>query len=333
MKNQTRRIAFVLFRIGAGVDVSSLNRAAGVAPPTGVPESPVTRHVGLIFALVTTAFWGVWGAFAGRPVENGFPETLIYVVWAFTMIAPALYALARVGWTLEHDGRSILYGSIIGLLGAGGQMLLFHAVHTGPTYLIFPLIALSPVVTIVLSVSWLKERVTWLGVLGIVLALVALPLFDYEPGEAARGHGVAWFVYALIILIAWGVQAFFMKLANHTMRAESIFVYMALTALALIPVALSMTDFTQPINYGLGGPWLAAITQILNAVGALTIVFAFRYGKAMVVSPLTNAGAPLITALLALALLGIVPPPLKITGVVLAFAAAALLAIEPEEER
>jgi drug/metabolite transporter (DMT)-like permease len=56
-----------------------------------------------------------------------------------------------------------------------------------------------------------------------------------------------------------------------------------------------------------------------------------RYGKAIVVSPLTNAGAPLITALLALALLGLVPEPLKITGIVLAFAAAALLAIEPEE--
>ena len=310
-----------------------MHRAAGVAPSKDAPASHVKRHAGLIFALVTTVFWGVWGAFAGRPAENGFPETLVYVVWAFTMIPPALYALGRNGWKLEHDGRSIVYGSLIGLLGAGGQMLLFHAVHKGPTYLIFPLIALSPVVTIALSVGWLRERVTRLGALGIVLALAALPLFDYEQGQGMRGYGVAWFVYALIILIAWGVQAFFMKLANHTMRAESIFVYMALTALALIPVALSMTDFTQPINYGLGGPWLAAITQILNAVGALTIVFAFRYGKAMVVSPLTNAGAPLITALLALALLGIVPPPLKITGVVLAFAAAALLAIEPEEER
>ena len=72
-------------------------------------------------------------------------------------------------------------------------------------------------------------------------------------------------------------------------------------------------------------------TQILNSVGALTLVYAFRYGKAIVVSPLTNAGAPLITALLALALLGLVPEPLKITGIVLAFVAAALLAIEPEE--
>jgi uncharacterized membrane protein len=289
------------------------------------------RRAGLIFALVTTGFWGVWGAFAGLPAEHGFPETLIYVVWALTMIPPALYALARTGWRVPTDRRAVLLGALIGLTGAGGQMLLFHAVHTGPAYLIFPLIALSPVVTIALSLLWLRERTTCIGAIGILLALLALPLFDYEPGQRAAGHGVAWFLYALIILAAWGVQAFFIKLANRTMSAESIFLYMTLTGLALVPVALLMTDFGQPINYGLGGPFLAAATQILNAVGALTLVYAFRYGKAIVVSPLTNAGAPLITALIALVLLGIVPQPLKIAGIVLAFLAATLLAIEPEE--
>jgi drug/metabolite transporter (DMT)-like permease len=291
----------------------------------------VSRHAGLVYALLTTVLWGIWGAFAGRPAENGFPETLIYVVWALTMLAPAAFALSRIGWKIEHDPRSILLGVLIGLTGAGGQMLLFHAVHTGPTYLIFPLIALSPVVTIALSVGWLRERVSRIGALGIMLALLALPLFDYEPGATQGNQGVAWFFYALVILVAWGVQAFFMKLANRTMSAESIFFYMTVTGLALIPVALAMTDFSQPINYGAGGPLLAAATQILNAVGALMLVYAFRYGKAIVVSPLTNAGAPLITALIALALLGLVPQPLKLVGIGLAFVAAALLAIEPEE--
>jgi uncharacterized membrane protein len=164
-----------------------------------------------------------------------------------------------------------------------------------------------------------------------VLALMALPLFDYAPGGVGSTQGVAWFFYALIILGAWGVQAFYMKLANRTMSAETIFLYMTITGLLLIPVALWMTDFTQPINYGWSGPWLAAITQILNSIGALSLVFAFRYGKAIVVAPLTNAGAPLITAVIALAVLGIMPQPLKLTGIVLAFVAAALLAIEPEE--
>jgi uncharacterized membrane protein len=295
-----------------------------------VSALPTAHRAGLIFALVTTALWGVWGAFSSRPIENGFPETLVYVVWSLTMLPPTLYALTRVGMKIEHDPRSILYGAIIGLTGAGGQMLLFHAVHTGPTYLIFPLIALSPVITIAMSVVWLRERVGWLGGVGIVLAILSLPLFDYEPGTA-HGFGVAWFVYSLIIMAAWGVQAFFMKLANRTMSTESIFFYMTVCGLLLNPIALYMTDFSQPINYGLNGPWLAALTQLLNSVGALTIVYAFRYGKAIVVSPLINSGAPLITSLLSLALLGLVPSALKITGIVLAFLAAALLAIEPEE--
>jgi len=61
------------------------------------------------------------------------------------------------------------------------------------------------------------------------------------------------------------------------------------------------------------------------------VVYAFRYGRAIVVSQLTNPGAPVITALRSLALLGIAPRPLNILGIVLAFLAATLFAIEPEE--
>ena len=93
------------------------------------------------------------------------------------MIPPALYAMHRVSWRVQRDAKSILLGALIGFTGAGGQMLLFHAVHTGPTYLIFPVIALSPVVTIALSMLVLKERVSKVGALGVLLALVALPLF------------------------------------------------------------------------------------------------------------------------------------------------------------
>jgi uncharacterized membrane protein len=294
----------------------------------------------LIYALITTGFWGVWGAFAEFPTRHGFPETLVYVVWALTMIPPALYAMQRVGWRVLRDPKSILLGSLIGLTGAGGQMLLFHAVHTGPTYLIFPIIALSPVITIALSMLLLKERVTKVGALGVVLALLALPLFNYSPGGEADAvstgtsglQGFSWFVYALIILLAWGVQAYFMKLANGTMDAENIFLYMTLTALLLIPVALWMTDFAVPIEYGWQGPGLAAITQILNAVGALTLVYAFRYGRALVVAPLANAGAPMITAIVSMIVLGVMPNAITVGAIALAFLAAALLAIEPEEK-
>lgn len=282
------------------------------------------------YALVTTLLWGVWGAFAGRPVQNGFPETLVYVVWALTMIPPALFALARIDWRVRRDGPAIAHGLAIGLLGAGGQMILFHAVKEGPTYLIFPLISLSPVITIALSYAFLRERTGAMGVAGIVLALCALPLFDYAPEQGGVAYGW-WFVLALGVLVAWGLQAYFIKRANAIMDAESIFFYMTVSALAFIPFALLMTDFSQPINYGLDGPWLAAITQVLNAVGALTLVYAFRHGKALVVSPLVNAGAPLLTTIISVAMAATLPNGFKLAGIGLSLAAALFLALQPDE--
>jgi uncharacterized membrane protein len=286
----------------------------------------------LIFAIITTVFWGVWGAFTGLPAENGFPETLIYGVWALTMIPPAIIALKLADWRLQHNKKSVFYGFIIGLLGAGGQMILFHAITMGPTYLIFPIISLSPMVTIVLSFLLLKERTGILGTTGIVLAIIALPLFEYSGGNNETDYGYVWFIYAILVLLAWGLQAYFMKLANDSMNAESIFFYMMVVGVMLIPIALLMTDFSQEINYGPDGPWLAAAIQILNAIGALCLVYAFRYGKAMVVSPLTNAGAPLITSVIAMIILGFIPNTYKITGIVLAVVASVLLAFDPGDQ-
>jgi uncharacterized membrane protein len=245
------------------------------------------------------------------------------------MIPPALIVLWRERWHLDISVKAVCYGLAIGLLGAGGQMILFRAVTTGPAYLIFPVISLSPLVTIVMSTIFLGERTNRLGMIGVVLALLALPLFDYDPGGAVTGHGVGWFFLALIVMACWGVQAYFMKLANASMSAESIFFYMMLAGLALIPVAVMMTDFSHPVNWGWDGPWMTAGIQMLNAIGALTLVYAFRYGKAIVVAPLSNAGGPLVTAVLSLALEGTVPGLLKTLGLLLALVASILLALAP----
>lgn len=284
----------------------------------------------LVNALITVVLWGIWGAFSDQSPKHGFPDTLVYCVWALTMIPPAFIALRAAGTKLETSPRAIAYGMAIGLLGAGGQMVLFYAVTRGPAYLIFPIISLSPLVTIVMSFALLGERTGKLGLFGIALALIALPIFNYAPSDGASTSGSTWFVLALIVMLCWGVQAYFMKSANNHMSAEGIFFYMMIAGLLLVPVAWLLTDRSQTINWGWSGPGLAAGIQVLNAIGALTLVFAFRYGKAIIVAPLSNAGAPLATAVISLIALGVMPGTLKIIGLLLALAASVMLAIEPD---
>ena len=109
------------------------------------------------------------------------------------------------------------------------------------------------------------------------------------------------------------------------MRAESIYAYMTATALILIPAAVGMTDFARPINWGLKGPYLAALVQLLNSIGALTIVYALRHGKAIVVVPMT-ALAPMLTVVISLVLYQVIPQPLVLYGLILAAIAIFLMA-------
>ena len=288
--------------------------------------------VWLLFATITMSFWGVWGAFIEIPEKAGFPATLGYVVWALTMIPGAIITLRIIGWKLDRDSRSIFLGITAGLLGCGGQLILFQALRIGPAYLIFPFISLSPVVTILLSYWLLKERASSRCWIGIIIAVIAIVLLSYQSPGNSVVKGFLWFVLALFVSLMWGVQAYLLKFANRTMKAESIVFYTVLTALALIPVALLMTDFSLPINWSFKGPYLAAMIQVLNAIGFVTLVYAFRFGKAIIVSPMVNAVAPVITVIISLAIYSVIPHPIIITGIVFAISAAFLMAIEVEEE-
>jgi drug/metabolite transporter (DMT)-like permease len=282
--------------------------------------------------LVTTFSWGLWGALIEIPEKGGFPATLGYAVWALTMIIPAVIVLKKVNWKIEKDKKSIWLGLVIGFTGAGGQVILFQALRTGPAYLVFPFISLSPVITILLSLVFLKERAGKRGWAGIILALIAIPLLSYSSGGDSSSSGSLWVILSLLVFLAWGFQGFVMKFANETMKAESIFFYMTVTGILLIPFAVFMTDFNQEINWGLSGPYLTAVIQILNSIGALMLVYAFRYGKAIVVSPLVNAVAPIITVVISLVLYQVIPHVVIISGIVLAIVSVFLLAIEEDEE-
>lgn len=281
----------------------------------------------LLYALVTMVTWGIWGAFSD---QTTLPKTLVYVMWALSMIPCALVALVNIGFKLDVRSKPALLSMGVGLLGAGGQLVLFLALDYAPAYLVMPMISVAPIVTVLLSATFLKEKVSKLGIIGIALAFVALVCFALPDSKDGAVSSWIWIVYASMVFIFWGVQAFVMKLANNsTPDAESVFVYMAISAVLLIPVALLMgKDDPSLASFGWGEPTKVFFVQILNAIGAFTLVYANRYGKAMVIAPLADACAPVIMCVISLILYATLPTIPQVIGIVAAISCVLIFSRE-----
>ncbi|GAA1671124.1 DMT family transporter [Nonomuraea maheshkhaliensis] len=284
----------------------------------------------ILYATLLVVFWGVWGAFSSLPTSlYGYPDEMVYVIWAFTMLIPAYFALR--GSRFDRRPVAALYGLIAGLTGAGGQLLLFQALSNGPAYLIFPIVSLSPVITVLMAIALLRERIQRLAVVGAVAALAAIVLFSI-PGSSDDSNTTGpWLLLAVLICVAWGAQAFFMrKAALLGVNDATTFGWMTISGLLLIPVAVLMMGGLPS-----GAPWqapaLTAVTQVLNAAGALFLVMALSRGKAAVVAPITNALAPVLTIVLSLAVYQTLPSVYGAIGIVLALGGSTLMVYADEK--
>ena len=187
----------------------------------------------LIYVVIHVLFIGVWGAVIEISEKAGFPATLGYVVWALTMIPASLAALKIKGWKLDFNRKAMLWGGAAGLLGAGGQLVLFFTLRIAPAYLVFPLLSLTPVVTILMAVALLHEKTGKLGWFGVALALVSIFMLSYQPAGATQVSGYTWMLLVAIPLFAWGAQGYIMRFANEIMSAESLYFYMMATSVML----------------------------------------------------------------------------------------------------
>jgi drug/metabolite transporter (DMT)-like permease len=288
-----------------------------------------TNRSWITYAGLLVLSWGVWGAFSSLPTATyGYPDEMVYVIWAFTMLIPAFFALRGSTW--DKRPVAMRYGLLVGLTGAGGQLLLFKALTLGPAYIIFPVIALSPAITVLMAVVLLRERLSRLPMIGVGLALVAVVMFSISSGDGTEGRG-AWLLMAVGVCVAWGVQAYFMrKAATVGVNDGTTFGWMTISGLVLVPVAIVMMGGLPS-----GAPWqaptLAAGTQLLNAVGALFLVMALSRGKASIVAPTTNALAPVLTILLSLVIYQTLPSATAAIGIVLALLGSTLMVYSDEK--
>jgi drug/metabolite transporter (DMT)-like permease len=310
------------------------------------PASPA-RSAWLFYCLLAIVLWGVWGI-VSKAAEQRLSPAAIQVVSVIGVVPAALVLLASP--RLRKGDNFLLGGAAAfgtGLCGSVGNLLmLLSFTHGGEASAVMPLTGMFPLVTIVLAVLLLGERMNRIQIGGIVLALAAIYLFSLPPEAAASPAPAAgttqpspgsqgswhsmippWMAYALGALVLWGVAGVLQKIATNHISTE---LSTILFALAFIPVALVVARI-QPFSWRISAAgWLLAISfGALIGVGTLLLFAAYRGGKASIVTAL-YALYPALTVVLAVPIFGERIDLRKGAAIVLAILAGVALSLESE---
>jgi uncharacterized membrane protein len=100
-------------------------------------------------------------------------------LFALSGLPVAIAVLIKKKFKLEKSRRGTLYGLAVGLLSAAGSLAFFGAYRTGGNASVITTVtSLYPMVTVILAVLILRERLTRMQVLGLGFAVVAFIIFS-----------------------------------------------------------------------------------------------------------------------------------------------------------
>jgi len=133
------------------------------------------------FAAIALVFWGVTGI-TQKLATNRISSALSFVWFAYAMIAisAVLALLLPIHWhlTAKIAAAAIVGGTLNGL----GALTSFTALESGgKAAVVISLIALYPLVTVILAVTILHERITAAQAAGVAIAVVAAVLLSHVP--------------------------------------------------------------------------------------------------------------------------------------------------------
>jgi transporter family protein len=141
--------------------------------------------VWLFWSLATIVLWGAWGlvskvasngvnAYANQLLYTaGLIPLLVFVVWTVAKEKPG--AVASAEEANKKLRRGIFWAFLTGILGGVGNLAFFEALVTGGNAsVVTPVTALFPMVTVLLAMVVLRERIGRTQWVGLVLALVAI---------------------------------------------------------------------------------------------------------------------------------------------------------------
>jgi len=220
--------------------------------------------------------------------------------------------------------RGTLCAFAAGVLGCAGNIAYYHALNRGgKAATVVPLTALYPVVTIALAVVLLKEKLNRIQIVGALLSLTAIYLFNVSSAEGLLSSGLA---YALVPIAFWGVAGLLQKACTNDISGELSTLWFLS---AFIPVAvLILWRESLPPQIAPRVWLLVTVLGLFLALGNFALLAACASaGKASIVIPLT-ALYPAVSVPIAILFLGEKVGTRESVGILLALASVVALSRE-----
>src|SRR5262245_56347675 len=133
----------------------------------------------LLWTILAMLSWGVWAILSkliGDALSAAQSQALSTV--GLVPVAVALALSGRLSVT-GHRRRGALFALIAGALACGGNIAYYRALQVGDkAATVVALTGLYPLVTVVLAMLLLRERLNRVQACGIVLSLGAIYLFN-----------------------------------------------------------------------------------------------------------------------------------------------------------
>lgn len=294
-------------------------RSSGRARPRPPRRAPPLNAAAASLALASAVAWGV-ADFSGGLLSRRLPTLTVTLVSQLAGFAALLAVLAWQGGSVA--GRSFALGLLAGLGGGAGLAAYYKALALGTMSIVSPLAACGALVPFGISLAT-GERPSPLGLAGAAFALtgavaVSVPERRSEVPERARSV-----VLAAGAAVALGLFTYFLGLGSRDGSALSTLVGARVGSLAIL-AALALAAREPP---RIGARMVVPVAAVgLCDVGANALfAVASRHGLLALVAVLGSL-YPVVTVLLARAVLGERLTPLQWGAVVIALAGVCALA-------
>ena len=151
--------------------------------PDKTQDKPRRFPLWLLWSVATIVLWGAWGL-VSKVASNGvdaYVNQLLYTAG----LAPLMVFVAWTVWkrspgeSKEGRRKGVFWAFLTGILGGVGNLAFFQALVTGgKASVVAPVTALFPMVTVLLAMLFLKERLGRTQWVGLGLAFVAIYLLS-----------------------------------------------------------------------------------------------------------------------------------------------------------